>query len=123
MTTPINTDKHPSLPLAHSPADQAGQARVSHRSETTAEEKAGETTQAVAENDQNIDVTRANQMLDLTTGPLTRRPGGSIETDAQAQAAVNRLEALTKEDPDAALRAQASGLNELHRALLEVPTT
>jgi len=119
VTTPINTDKHPSLPLAHSPADQAGKARVSHRSETDAEGKAGETAQAVAGDDQNMDVTRANQMLDLTTGSLARRPGGSIETDAQAQAAVGRLEALVKEDPEAALRAQASGLNELHRALLE----
>ena len=120
MTTPVNTDKHPSLPLAHSPADQAGKAKVSHRSETGTEGKAGETPQAVAGDDQNMDVTRANQMLDLTTGSLARRPGGSIETGDQARAAVSRLETLVKEDPEAALRAQASGLNELHQALLEV---
>ncbi len=121
MTTPINTDKHPSLPLAHSPADQAAKTRVGHRSETGAEGKAGETTKNGDE--QNIDITRANKMLDLTHGSLARRPGGSIETDAQAKAAVSRLEALVKEDPNATLRAQASGLNDLHQALLEVPTT
>ncbi len=123
MTTPINSDKHPSLPMAHTPAGQAGQAPADRRPQAETEVKSGDSAQIAAADGENIDVARANQMLELTTGSLVQRPGGSIENADQAKAALNRMEALVKENPDAALRAHASGLNELHGALLEVQPT
>ena len=121
MTTPINSDKHPSLTTAHSPTGQAGKAPEDQRPHAGDKVKPSETSPVAG--GENIDVARANQMLELTNGSLIRRPGGSIENGDQAKAALSRLEALVKEDPDDALRAHASGLNDLHRALLEAQPT
>ena len=123
MTTPINSDKNPSLPTAHAPAARDGKTPVNHRPDGAT---AGNDNQsaAVARSDgDDVDIGRANQMLDLATGSHTQRPGGNIENDAQAKAVLSRFEALLAEDPGLALRAQASNLNEMHGVLLEVQPT
>ncbi len=119
MTTPINSDKNPSLPAALSTAGRDGKTPVSHRQGTEAESQHDAPTQAAGADGQDIDIERANQMLNLATAALAQRPAGSIENGTQAKAILERFQALVNENPGAALRAQAAGLNELHRALLE----
>ncbi len=123
MTTPINSDKNTSLPAALSTAGRDGKTPVSHRQGTEAERKHDAPAQAAGTDGQDIDIERANQLLNLTTASPAQHPGGNIENSTQAKAIVNRFQALVNEDPSSALRAQASGLNELHGALLEAQPT
>ena len=123
MTSPINSDKNTSLPAALSTAGRDDKTPVSHPQGTEAESRHDAPAQAAVSDDQDIDIERASQLLNLTSASPARHPGGNIENSTQAKAILNRLQALVNEDPGSALRAQTSGLSELHRALLEAQPT
>lgn len=120
MTTPINSDKNPSLPTAFSTAGRDGQTSVRHRSDADAAGNHGRAAQTAGIEEQHVDIDRADQMLNLASASLAQPASGNIETYDQAKAVLQRFEALVNEKPEAVLQVQGSGLNELHRALLEV---
>ena len=120
VTTPVNSDKSPSLPPALSPTGRDAGAAVGRRPNTDATGNQGASNSPAGVDNKDIDITHGHPMLNLRAPLPEPREGGALQDSTAAQAALHRLQALVNEDPGAALRAQASGLTEWQGSLLEV---